>query len=365
MNRSNLRRSLVAVLLGLACTASATAQDAAAADPLALGGKAASAIGVETDAASLRTLSDTLRAPGEVKANAYATVLVAPRIEAQVLERFARLGDTVEAGQPLVRLSSVEVAETQGALIVAEQEWRRVAALGKQAVSARRYNEVRVRRDQARATLRAYGLTEGQIRTLLRKGSSRADGSFDLLAPAAGRIVTDDFLLGQRVEPGTVLFTLTREDTVWVEAQLPPGDAEKAGPDSAVQVLAHGRALPGRVVRRSHVTDARTRTTPVRIEVANREDLLHPGELVEVRIAAGGDREVLAVPAESVVLLQNQPTVFVAAGKGRFEPAPVQVGETRDGWTQVEQGLKVGQAYVRKGAFALKARLLRSQLGED
>ena len=50
---------------------------------------------------------------------------------------------------------------------------------------------------------------------------------------------------------------------------------------------------------------------------------------------------------------------------GRFEPAPIVAGDTRDGWTVVTQGLKAGDAYVRKGAFALKARLLRSQLGEE
>jgi len=66
-----------------------------------------------------------------------------------------------------------------------------------------------------------------------------------------------------------------------------------------------------------------------------------------------------------VVLLQNQPTIFLAKGKGQFEPAPVLTGDTRDGWTVIKQGLKAGDTYVRAGAFALKARLLRSQLGEE
>ncbi|CAM5627413.1 Efflux transporter periplasmic adaptor subunit OS=Rhodanobacter lindaniclasticus OX=75310 GN=B1991_08775 PE=3 SV=1 [Rhodanobacter lindaniclasticus] len=91
---------------------------------------------------------------------------------------------------------------------------------------------------------------------------------------------------------------------------------------------------------------------------------MHPGELVEARIAAGSIVQKLAVPAEAIVLLQNQPTVFLAKGNGQFEPAPVMVGDTRDGWT-VTQGLKASDTYVRKGAFALKARLLRSQLGEE
>jgi cobalt-zinc-cadmium efflux system membrane fusion protein len=73
----------------------------------------------------------------------------------------------------------------------------------------------------------------------------------------------------------------------------------------------------------------------------------------------------LAVPAESIVLLQNQPTVFIVKSNDQLEPTPVMVGDTRDGWTVITQGLKPGTTYVRKGAFALKARLLRSQLGEE
>jgi cobalt-zinc-cadmium efflux system membrane fusion protein len=292
-------------------------------------------------------------------------VLVSPRVESQVLGREAKLGDVVKAGDPLVVLSSVEVATTQGALIVAEQDWQRIAALGPQAVSARRYNEAKVQRDQARAKLRAYGLSEGQVRGLLKAGSAKADGSYDLLAPAAGRVTTDEFLVGERVEPGRTLFTLVKEDSVWVEAQMAPADAEKVKPDDTVRVLAHDTSLPGTVIQRSHQTNERTRTVPVRIEVDNRKDLLHPGELVEARIAVGGTRQALAVPAEAVVLLQNQPTVFVAKGKGQFEPAPVVTGDTREGWTVVTEGLKPGTPYVRKGAFALKARLLRSQLGEE
>lgn len=365
MNESLLKRGLLAMALLAALAGPAMAQDAPPANPLALDATAIKTAGIVLDKVAPRALTDELKAPGEVKADAYSTVLVSPRVESQVLARKARLGDVVKAGAPLVVLSSVEVAATQGALIVAEQDWQRIASLGPQAVSARRYNEAKVQRDQARAKLRAYGLSEGQIGGLLRKGSAAADGSFELLAPAAGRVTTDEFLVGERVEPGRTLFTLVKEDSVWVVAQMSPADAERVEPDADARVLVHDTAIPGKVVQRSHQTDERTRTVPVRIEVDNRKDLLHPGELVEARIATGSAVQKLAVPADAIVLLQNQPTVFLAKGNGAFEPAPVMVGDTRDGWTVVTQGLKAGATYVRKGAFALKARLLRSQLGEE
>ncbi len=358
------RRLFCIVLLAAVCGI-AIGQEAAPANPLSLDAKAIKQAGIVRDKAGVRMLSDELKAPGEVKANAYSTVLVTPRVESLVLARKARLGDVVKAGQPLVTLSSVQVAEAQGALIVAAQDWQRIAALGEQAVSARRYNEARVQRDQARAKLRAYGLSDGQIGALLRKGSAAADGSFALLAPSAGRIATDEFLLGERVEPGRTLFTVVQEDLIWVVAQMAPADAEKLKPGQTARILVHGVALLGKVAQRSHQTDERTRTVPVRIEVDNRKDLLHAGALVEVRIDAGNAAPKLAVPTEAVVLLQNQTTVFIDQGNGQFEPVAVTTGETQEGWTAITQGLKPGDAYVRRGAFALKARLLRSQLGED
>lgn len=335
MNLSLLKRSLLGVVLLAALAGPVMAQEPAPANPLALDAKAIKDAGIVLDKAAPRALTDELKAPGEVKADAYSTVLVSSRVESQVLARKAKLGDVVNAGAPLVVLSSVQVAETQGALIVAEQDWQRIASLGPQAVSARRYNEAKVQRDQARAKLRAYGLSDDQIGGLLRKGSAGADGSFELLAPAAGRVTTDEFLVGERVEPGRTLFTLVKEDSVWVVAQMTPADAERVKPDAQARILVHDTAIPGKVVQRSHQTDERTRTVPVRIEVDNRKDLLHPGELVEARIAAGSVVQKLAVPAEAIVLLQNQPTVFIAKGKGEFEPAPVMVGDTRDGWTVV------------------------------
>ena len=335
------------------------------ANPLVLDAQAIQQAGIAVARLGTRKLTDEIKAPGEVKADAYSTVLVAPRIESMVLKRLVKLGDVVKAGQPLVVLSSVQVAETQGALIVAEQDWQRVASLGPQAVSGRRYTEVKVQRDQAQAKLRAYGLSDGQIHKVLRNGSAKADGSYELLAPTDGRITTDQFLVGERVDAGRMLFTLVKEDSVWVEAQLPPADAERVKPGGDARILVHGTTLPGTVVQRSHQTDERTRTVPVRIEVDNRDDLLHQGELVDTRLTVGAGKPVLAVPAEAVILLQNQNTVFVAKGNGPFEPAPVLVGETRDGWVEIKDGLKPGATYVSKGAFALKARLLRAQLGEE
>jgi cobalt-zinc-cadmium efflux system membrane fusion protein len=125
-----------------------------------------------------------------------------------------------------VTLSSVEMAEAQGNLIVTEREWARVRELGREIVAERRYIEAEVAAQQARARVLAYGMLAEQIETLTRAtDASSADGSFTLLSPATGTIVRDDFVVGEAIEPGRMMFEIADESTLWVEARLPARDA--------------------------------------------------------------------------------------------------------------------------------------------
>ncbi|WP_250625724.1 efflux RND transporter periplasmic adaptor subunit [Pinirhizobacter soli] len=351
----------VAMIAALLLSTARAAED----NPLQLDAEAVKSTNIVVRKASARMLAEELRAPAQVRANAYASTLVTSRVEAQVVARRARLGDEVAAGQPLVELASIEVAQAQGDLIVGEQDWQRVQSLGLQAVSARRYFTAKVQRDQARSKLLAYGLTPGQLSALLKAGSASADGRFALYSPSKGRVTTDDFLVGERVAPGRTLLTVTDESSVWVEASVVPSDASRIDTGASARILVGGRELAGRVVQRAHTADETSRTVPVRIRVDNADDALHAGELVDARIAVGQARAVLAVPTEAVVLIKDSSFIFVPVGNDTFEPRAVKTGASRGGWTPVDDGLAVGAPYVASGAFELKARLLRSQLGEE
>ena len=151
--------------------------------PVKLDAAAMKAAGIVVQALQPASMSEQLRAPGEVLDNAYGTALITPSVEALVVRRHAKLGDEVRTGTPLVTLSSVEVANAQADLRIAEQEWRRVSALGREAVSGRRINEAQVALDRARATAQAYGLPG--------TAAGRSNGQFTLTAPHAGRITED------------------------------------------------------------------------------------------------------------------------------------------------------------------------------
>ena len=327
------------------------------AEPIKLDAAELKAAGIVLAKLDQGGLNEELRAPGEVLDSAYGTTLITPRVEALVVRRHARMGQEVKAGAPLVTLSSVDVAEAQGALAVAEQEWKRMQALGPDAVSGRRYNEARIAAEQARAAARAYGLPGNS--------PGRANGEFTLTAPHAGRLTEDNFVVGERIEPGRALFRLVDESVVWVDAKLPSEHAYRVAVGSPVQIVLGKTRLPGTVVERAHHTSEDTRNAMVRIEVRNDDDRLHGGDYVDAYLDAGGNGvSSLSVPTAAVLQLEGEMVVFRQGADGALAPVPVRAGAVVGDRTIIEEGLAVGDTVVVEGAYALKARMLKSQLGE-
>lgn len=321
--------------------------------------------GIRTAKVESRALADSVTAPGEVRMNAYASAQVTPRIGAQVVSRHARLGETVKEGQPLITLSSVAMAEAQGALVEADREWQRVRKLGREVVSEQRYVAAQVARQRAYATVRAYGMSDAHVERLLADGdASRATGAFDLLSPQAGTVIRDDFVAGEVVEPGRVLFEVSDESRLWVEARLSPEQAGGVSVGASARVSRDGiQWLDGKVVQLHHRLDEGTRTQGVRIEVANRGDELHPGEYVDVALETASTEARIAVPKDAVLLMQGAPAVFKLEGD-KLDPQPVETGVTRGGFTEIRAGLASGDEIVTQGAFLLKSLTLKSQMGE-
>ena len=322
--------------------------------------------GVAVEAIARRTLSESVRLPGEVVSNAYRSARVTTRIPAQVVARHVRLGDHIEAGQRLLTLSSVEMAEAQGELIVADSEWRRVRSLGRDAVSGRRYTEAQVARQQAFGRVVAYGMTESQALALTQSdGAGTATGVFDLLAPQAGTVLQDDFIIGELIEPGRVLINISDESVMWVEARTVPSAMPEFDDGARARVsLDRIVWLEGNVIQRHHLLDESTRTQGFRIEVDNADDRLHPGQFVEVEIVTGTGAPVLAVPSAAVTLIGGAPTVFRLEHGAEFHAEEIEAGPTVGDWTVIHGGLSAGDEVAVGGVFHLKSLLLKSTLGE-
>jgi RND family efflux transporter MFP subunit len=303
-----------------------------------------------------------IEAPGEILLNSYATHQLTPRIEAQVIERHARLGDKVNKGQLLVTLSSVTMSEAQGQLLVAENEWQRVRKLGREVVSARRYQDARIAAQQARASLSAYGMTQSQIDQLASSDTiENANGRFGLFAPLSGTVIRDDFITGQMAQVGSLLFEISDETTLWVEAKLAPGSANSIQVGNPAQIMIDGNWMPGKVIQVHHTLDETTRTLAVRLEVSNPNDRLHTGQFVTARIQNGRSEERgMVLPLNALLRSADGDwQVFVEHEPGEFEPKEVEIVRHMGGRVQIE-GLESGSRVVTQGAFFVQSELAKS-----
>jgi len=302
----------------------------------------------------------TIRAPGEVKLNAYRTIKVSPRINAQVTKRHAKLGDEVTEGQALVTLSSVEMAEAQGQLLLADKEWKRVKKLGRKVVSARRFLTAKIEYEKSYANAKAYGMNQKEINALLAQKRS-ADGSFKLVAKQAGRILHDKFIVGQYIEAGYELMLIADESTMWVEARVTPKVAGQIKIGASAEIIIDKLRMSAKVIQLHHTLDETTRTSAIRIEVDNKDDKLHAGMFVSTLLSTNNTTKALQLP-EAAVLRSSDGDwqIFVEQDEaGEFKAVEVEVKHFSNG-TAIIEGIKPGTRVVTQGAFFVQSEMAKS-----
>jgi cobalt-zinc-cadmium efflux system membrane fusion protein len=342
-------------------------------EELTLSSEEAERAGVKVEEIKPQVLGETVVVTATIHPDADKLAHVAPRIEGRITSAPAKLGDKVKAGQTLATLDSVEVGEAHAAFIqaqselrIAEADFKRAEELAADEIIARKdLLRARSDRDKAAATLRAAG-----DRLRLLGGNPGAAGGrvsgFAVTAPFPGIIIEKKATLGELATPSEPMFTVADLSRVWIHAALPEAALAKVrvGANATVTVSAYpGETFAGRVDHIGAMLDKETRTVAARIAVPNTDGRLKPEMFASATIEVAGDkREVLSLPDAAVVLMQGQPTVFVYE-QGAYEMRVVEPGDRAGGRTVVKAGIKPGEQIVTAGAYALKARKLKSQLG--
>jgi len=307
-----------------------------------------------------------------IKADQDRFARVAPRVEGRIVSVTANLGDKVAAGQPLAALDSLALGEAQAALResrsaqrIAEAEYRRAEGLAAQEIIPQR-DFLRAKGDYEKATSELEA-ARGRLR-LLGATPDNGGATFQLRAPLAGTVIQKDATVGELATPGAPVFTVADLSHLWIEANLAEDTLARVrvGAPASVSVGAWpGEGFAGKVTYIAGVLDKETHSVPARIEVDNADGRLKPGMFATAAIETGrAGAPSLSVPDASVILLQGQPTVFLVA-HGGYEPHAVELGDKLGGRTVVKSGLKVGDQVVAAGTYALKARLLKSQISEE
>lgn len=342
-------------------------------DELKLTPEEAQRSGVKVEEIRTSSIGETIAVTATIQPSQERLARVAPRIEGRVTSTPAKLGDMVKAGQTLATLDSVAVGEAHAAWVqaqaelrIAESDFKRAESLVADEIIPRKdFLRAQAEREKTAATLR-----NAADRLRLLGGTPNARGSgvsgFAVTAPFAGMVIEKKATLGGLASPAEPIYTVADLSRVWIQAELPESALAKVrvGARARVTMPAYPQqTFEGRVGHIGAGVDKETRTVSARIEVANQDGRLKPEMFATATIEVAGDpRGVLSLPDEAVVLMQGQPTVFVFE-QGAYAMRVVEPGERVAGRTVLKSGVKPGEQVVTSGAYALKARKLKSQLG--
>ena len=339
---------------------------------LALSAEEAQRAGIKVQKIELQEKSGQIVVTATIQANQDRLAHVAPRVPGRVVKVNASLGDRVKQGQPLAMLDSIELGEARSGYLQAASEAAVTQAGLDRAerlqtdniIPEKDYLRARAEQQKAHAALRA---ASDKLRMMGVDPKKLSGSVFPLVAPFAGTVIEKDAVLGELAHPDASLFTVADLSTLWIESDLFEKDLGKVkvGAQATITVSAYpGEVFKGRLTYISSTMNKETRTVKARVEVPNPDGRLKPEMFASAAInTTGSSNKVLIVPEEAVLLLQGQPTVFVAERSG-FEPRAVEVGERVQGYAVLKSGLVAGESVVVSGAYALKARLLKSSIGD-
>lgn len=318
----------------------------------------------------LEKVSDQLILSANITANQDRIAFVAPRVEGKLIKVTANLGDQVKAGQSLAVIDSIQMGEAraeyrhaQSELKLAEANFQRTDKLFKdEVVPQRQWLEVKNAYERAQTTAR-----ESADHLHILVGSSDTGVStFVITAPFSGVVIEKDAVMGELAKPDGKLFTIADLSTVWIEADVSEKDLGKltVGSPATVTVSSFAdESFKGKVSYISSIFDKQTRTVKARIELPNPDRKLRIDMFARAMVDLTSSREALILPQEAVLLVQGQSTVYVQTENG-FEARPVEVGEQLNKGVVIASGLKSGEQVVISGAYALKSRQLKSQIGD-
>ena len=365
------------------------------ADEVSLTAEAVGRYGVRVAAVEARPLDALVTAPARVGFNAEAMAHVGSLVRGRVAEIRVRLGDRVEAGDVLLVVDSPELGQLQAdhladrsaveaatpAVEIARDSYERARNLFDQtggggvtlnAVQDRQATLRSAERELATAeadvtasanTLRLHGMTDGQIETLA--GSKKIDPTYEVVAPIAGAVVEREVTPGELVSPDDEsLMVLADLSKVWVLADVAEARLNSVGVGSGATLdvpALPGRSFEGAVTYVDPRVNENTRTARLRVEVKNDGDALRPGMFARATLGPsdGGGEPTPALPADAVMEVEGEPSVFVPVEgePNTFARRAVTVGPRVGDFYPVTGGVGVGDEVVVGGAFILKAEV--------
>ena len=314
-----------------------------------------------------------LELPGRLSASQAAEIR--PQVGGLVLRRLFTEGSRVAAGQPLYQLDAAsfeaERARTAAALQKAQAQMNAARVNANRDAELLRVDAIsRQSADDSEAALRQAEADVAVAQAALKASVVQLQRA-RIVAPISGRIEVST------VTPGA-LVTANQTQAMTVIQQLDPMHVDIV--QSSAELLSLRRQLEGQTASRnvqlvledgtvypqpatlqfSGVTvDAGTGSVTLRAVVPNPQGTLLPGMVVQARLLAGIDRNVLLVPQQGVTRTPTGSATALVVGEGnKVERRQLTLARPVGNQWLVSSGLQIGDRVIVEGLQRARADMV-------
>lgn len=324
----------------------------------------ARAVSVTAAAAQTKDVPVRLAAIGAVKA--FATVEIRSMVRGPLAHAEFKEGDEIKEGDRIFEIdprpydAALEQAQAylerdKAQLVKAEADYRRAVELFKdKSISEAVYDQTRATVEAAKATLAAdqAALNNAQLQLSYCHIKSPVRGRVGMLLVNVGNLVKDN---------DTLLAVVNQTRPVYVDFSVPEQVLAEVRKQMAAGKLPVTVTLPGQnqgsatgeLVVVNNAVDTSTGTVLLRAVFANDDELLWPGQFVNVSVTLSVQRGAVVVPANAVQVGQKGPYVYVIKPDQTVESRLVVTGEELGDETVVKEGVQPGEQVVTSNHLRL------------
>jgi len=288
---------------------------------------------------------------------------VTAQVAGAIVDIRVKAGDTVRAGQELLKLdarAAQQNAAASAAQVLAAQaqqdEARKELARQRELFNQNYISRAALDRAEAR-----HHSTQAEANALrAAAGASQIESGFYVIkAPYDGIVSEVPVALGDMAMPGKPLLTLYDPSALRVSAKVPEtlfSRRSQEAPSRLTLGHAEGSAIAPKNVQWIPHADPSTHTVELRLELPADVPQAIPGAFARVYLASATDSPRLYVPASAVIRRAEVTGVYVLNDSGRPMLRQIRTGPLNGDFVEVLSGLSLGQHVALDPALAARKR---------
>ena len=309
-------------------------------------------MGVRFQAVVKQPLAKSIRTFGNITYDETRIYTVNTKFDGWIEKLYVNFeGESVRKGQPLFEIYSPELVTAQEEYLLALKQFNTLSESSYPHIrdGAKRLLEA------SETRLRYWDLSARQIESI--RSSGKVTKTLTVYSPAKGVVIKKNAFQGHLVKAGMHQYEIADLSRVWVDVDIYEYELPwiQQGMKAAMELsYIPGKRFEGIVLFVYPYLSAKTRTARLRLEFDNPELQLKPDMYANIFLESQLPGEGLVIPKEAVIDSGVRKIVFVAQGKGRFEPREVSTGvEVGEGKYQILSGLEEGEQIVTSAQFML------------